>query len=653
MPDRLALIVANSAFEDSKLARLRTPTRDAEALAEVLADPAIGAFDVTLRVDQPEGVVRREIARIYRRRRKDDLLLLYYSGHGVRDDHGDLYLATHDTELDLLGATALDAAFVRAQIDKSRSRRKVVILDCCHSGAFAGSKAGLGDSVGTGEILGGYGRVILTASDALELAWEGGEGLGAGTGHLSAFTHFLVEGLRTGAADLDGDGRIDLDELYDYVYQRLLASGRARQTPHKWAQAVEGRLVIARNPHPRPRALPPDLRQAAESPVAWMREGAVRGLEALALEREGKAKVVEAARTTLARLAEDDHPRVAAAATAALDALPVSAARREARETLARLTQAVERTPQDATAWNRLGIVHYGLARYEDAITAYRAAIELDDILAPPWYNLGLAYERLRRYDDARAAYRAAIARDPAYAHPWHGLGNVYWALDRPEDAVAAYHRAIELDPTFSAPWAGLSVTYYHLGRYEDALAVHRRSLAVAPRPSGWTLLGNLYHALGRYDDALDAYQEALDLDPTYAPAWHGLGNVYTVRERQDDARVAYHQALELEPAAASHVGLAGVHRRLGNEPQAQRHLARARQLAAPDDHESWACIEALAGDVEAALDALEDLLARRPGLHAWASRDPDLAVLRDRPRFQALIATAAADAPHPTSPRG
>jgi formylglycine-generating enzyme required for sulfatase activity len=54
-----------------------------------------------------------------------------------------------------------------------------------------------------------------------------------------------VEGLRTGAADLDHDGKIALDELYEYVYERVLTSGYAKQTPHKWAQKVQGQIVVA------------------------------------------------------------------------------------------------------------------------------------------------------------------------------------------------------------------------------------------------------------------------------------------------------------------------------------------------------------------------------------------------------------------------
>ena len=148
MSDRLALIIANSEFDDPKLSRLKTPGRDAEALAQVLEDPATGGFnEVMLLVDETEPVVRRRIARLYHRRKRGDLLLLYYSGHSIRDERsGELYLATRDTEMDIASATALGAAFVRGQIDKSDSRRKVVMLDCCHSGAFAEAKAALGSS---------------------------------------------------------------------------------------------------------------------------------------------------------------------------------------------------------------------------------------------------------------------------------------------------------------------------------------------------------------------------------------------------------------------------------------------------------------------------------------------------------------------------
>ncbi|WP_296900207.1 SUMF1/EgtB/PvdO family nonheme iron enzyme [Thiohalocapsa sp.] len=316
MAERLALIIANSDFEDEKLCRLKTPIRDAEALAEVLGDPEIGDFDVTLLMDEEEREIRRRIARLYYRRKRSDLLLLYYSGHGIRDAHGDLYLATRDTEMDIAGATALSASFVREQLDKSNSQRKVVMLDCCHSGAFA--KAGLGDSVGTEDAFAGsgYGRVILTASDALELSWEGDEWLGEG--QPSVFTNFLVEGLRTGKADLDGDGRIELDELYKYVYERVMTSGYAKQTPHKWAQQVEGEIFIAHAPE-LDEGLPGWIIDALSSAAFTARLAAVGELAQL-IQGDNRT-LAAAARAELKRLSEEeDNLAVRGAAAGALGA---------------------------------------------------------------------------------------------------------------------------------------------------------------------------------------------------------------------------------------------------------------------------------------------------------------------------------------------
>ncbi|MFB0534923.1 MAG: SUMF1/EgtB/PvdO family nonheme iron enzyme [Anaerolineae bacterium] len=324
MSDRLALIIANSEFDDPKLSRLVTPSHDAEALAEVLGDPAIGDFDVTLCPNKTRQAVDLEVARLYQRRKKGDLLLLYYSGHGIKDDYGDLYLAVKDTRIDYVSATAIEATSVRRQLDKSSSQRKIVVLDCCHSGAFAGAKAVVGSSVGTQEAFAGsgYGRVVLTASNAVEFAWEGDKLLGEA--EKSVFTHFLVQGLQTGAADLDNDGQISLDELYDYVYEQVVTSGRSRQTPQKWAQKVEGQIIIAQNPRPvaKPAELPLELQQAIESPFPGVREGAVSDLERLLHGRDKGLAL--AAHEALTHLADDDSRRVSAAAARMLGISPTA-----------------------------------------------------------------------------------------------------------------------------------------------------------------------------------------------------------------------------------------------------------------------------------------------------------------------------------------
>lgn len=181
MARRLALIITNGTYDDPKLSRLAAPEVDAQALEAVLKDPQIGFFDdVKSLINQTDGQDRIEVDRFFRDKGRDDACLLYCSGHGVLDANGRLYLATKNTRTDALRPASLSSSFISESMDHSRSRRQILILDCCHSGAFArGSRAVPGQTVGTktafeGESY-GRGRVILTSTDETQYAWEGDE----------------------------------------------------------------------------------------------------------------------------------------------------------------------------------------------------------------------------------------------------------------------------------------------------------------------------------------------------------------------------------------------------------------------------------------------------------------------------------------------
>jgi hypothetical protein len=119
---RLALIVATSDYRDPTLHRLRAPGTDAEALAEVLGDPEIGAFDVQILLNLPSHELSRGIAEFCPDSRPTRLLLRYISCHGVLDDRGRLYNATVNTERRLLGATSLSAQWLNGQLEDCSGR---------------------------------------------------------------------------------------------------------------------------------------------------------------------------------------------------------------------------------------------------------------------------------------------------------------------------------------------------------------------------------------------------------------------------------------------------------------------------------------------------------------------------------------------------
>ncbi|HET6292221.1 MAG TPA: caspase family protein, partial [Kribbella sp.] len=244
MGRRLALLIASNRYDDAGLRQLAAPPRDTESLAEVLADAEIAGFEVTTLINEPHHRVGAAIGEFYRTCRTDDLTLLYFSGHGLKDENGRLYLAMSNTQRDSLLFTSLPAEQIDQAMDGSAGRRQVLILDCCYSGAFPSGLRAKGDTdVHALERFRGRGRTVLTASDSTQYSFEGNRVKGKAV--QSVFTKHLVQGLRDGSADLDGDGEITLDELYNYTYDRVVAE-TPHQRPKKQAE-VEGRLVIARN----------------------------------------------------------------------------------------------------------------------------------------------------------------------------------------------------------------------------------------------------------------------------------------------------------------------------------------------------------------------------------------------------------------------
>ncbi len=133
-----------------------------------------------------------------------------------------------NTRPNRLGSTAVPADFVQRCMRASRSRSIVLLLDCCYGGAFsqgvavrAAGDVNVLDSFPGGRLGGGRGRAVITASSAMEYAFEGDQLADDRARAPSVFTAALVEGLATGDADRDEDGWVSLNELYDYVFDRV------------------------------------------------------------------------------------------------------------------------------------------------------------------------------------------------------------------------------------------------------------------------------------------------------------------------------------------------------------------------------------------------------------------------------------------------
>jgi hypothetical protein len=320
---RKALIVANDEYQQEGLRHLLAPAADAEALQRVLGDPKIGDFAVQVARNEPAHVIQAQIEELFSESRPDDVILVHFSCHGLKSESGELFFAASNTHPKLLGSTAIPADFVQRCMRSSRSRRIVLLLDCCYGGAFgegvavraSGDVNVLGSFPHEG-LGGGRGRAVITASSAMEYAFEGDQLAEDHIPRPSVFTSALVEGLTTGEADLDEDGWVSLNELYDYVFEKV-RDQNPHQTPSR-AVEMQGELYLARSQRRRVRAapIPPDLQAAMTDPNMFTRLGAVGELRSrLASDN---LPVAVGAYEALAEIARSDIRSVADPASASV-----------------------------------------------------------------------------------------------------------------------------------------------------------------------------------------------------------------------------------------------------------------------------------------------------------------------------------------------
>jgi hypothetical protein len=300
---RHALLIGVSEFTDERLARLNAPTNDVIALRGILQDSSRGNFDsVEMSLDEDFLAVRDHLSSFFHDRSPDDVLLLYYSGHGILGRGNRLFLATSGSNLDTPRTRSVGAQEIRDFIEDSRAQRQIVVLDCCHSGAFSEhAKSAVPPPAVTSNTFSGAdaGLYVLTAADSLQFAWDGPE---LRTGDQTAkgasqFTSWLVEGLEKGEAAPE-DEQITMDALYRYASRRARSEG-AVASPQRFVQGGVGDLIISANPLMGSSQIDPEVIGALAVAEVRTRLGAITEL-ALQID-EGHTVAARAARLILQR----------------------------------------------------------------------------------------------------------------------------------------------------------------------------------------------------------------------------------------------------------------------------------------------------------------------------------------------------------------
>ncbi len=128
---KIALLIGVSNYQND-LSSLPAAIQDVKELKRVLQHPEMGNFDeVDALTDINAQTIREAAERVFSQRQREDLVLFFFSGHGIKDEYGKLYLAAPETYKDqrgeLIRSSAVATSFIQDNMNRSRSKRQIVI----------------------------------------------------------------------------------------------------------------------------------------------------------------------------------------------------------------------------------------------------------------------------------------------------------------------------------------------------------------------------------------------------------------------------------------------------------------------------------------------------------------------------------------------
>ena len=186
---RVALIIGNSAYTDVPL---RNPARDAQDISTVLQ--GLG-FTVQTKINANHRQMDEAVNEFIQKVRNGDVALFYFSGHGVQVK-GENYLipvgGTITSEADVHYA-AVNVGRILANLEDSKNRINIVILDACRNNPFKGFR-----SYGKG-----LSPVDAPVGPFIAYATSPGSVAADGTGTNSPYTKHLLQELKVDGSKIE------------------------------------------------------------------------------------------------------------------------------------------------------------------------------------------------------------------------------------------------------------------------------------------------------------------------------------------------------------------------------------------------------------------------------------------------------------------
>src|SRR6476646_4366231 len=217
------------------------------------------------------------------------------------------------------------------------------------------------------------------------------------------------------------------------------------------------------------------------------------------------------------------------------------------RDVLRSFAQRID--PTDAGAHNNLGVLYYNKGLYEEAVSAFMRALELDQKMPVAQRNLEIAYFNTGYYDRKVADLTERLRLKPADRDARWELGRTHALLGQTTQAVEQFTELLRHHPSDIGALVQLGLAERTNGDLDKALGYLQRALDLDTSSSVVNFyIGEVLYNRGVNESALDALKRAVELNPQNPDAYYLMGFVLGDMGRHEEARSVTRKAIQLNP---------------------------------------------------------------------------------------------------------
>jgi len=212
-------------------------------------------------------------------------------------------------------------------------------------------------------------------------------------------------------------------------------------------------------------------------------------------------------------------------------------------------SKAILLDPNNAEAYNNLGVISYKKGEYGNAIEYYNKAVSINSNSSEVFVNLGLGYAQKGKFSKALENYNKALKINPKCEDAYLGCGVVYAKKGELNEAIKCFNKVLELNPENAKAYNNRGTAYDEKGKFSKALSDLNRALELNPNfADAYSNRGIVYDEIGGYNRAIDDFNDALFIKPNDAEVYNNRGVVYAKNGEFDKAMEDYNKAVELNP---------------------------------------------------------------------------------------------------------